>query len=114
VIPIGKRGAVCFESPYGNRDAPFPYRDLQLPVSCRGQISVPQPKFFGDVQALSNLMDAQNYSPCFHVGTSRMETGRQIKNSYLEIPRSEIDFVSIWGLAYACLPWLLIWPTYLF
>ncbi len=35
-IPVWKRGPVFFKSPYGNRDYPFPYGDVSIPVSIWG------------------------------------------------------------------------------
>jgi hypothetical protein len=32
-IPVWKRGAVSFDSPYGNRDSPFLYGDVLIPIS---------------------------------------------------------------------------------
>jgi hypothetical protein len=31
-IPMWKRGAVSVDCPYGNRDSPFPFGDVSIPV----------------------------------------------------------------------------------
>jgi hypothetical protein len=106
-IPIWKRGALSFDSPYGNEDTPFLYGDVSVPVSICGspygngepfrliphmETGIPhfhmgmchspswRPTFLVmRWRLVHDPMAGQKYSPRFHTGSSLMEMGRQTK-----------------------------------
>jgi hypothetical protein len=102
LILIWKRGALCFESHFhvGIFCKPFPFGDsnveteavclnphMETAIHCfqMGTYHFAFPAdaknvgfSVGNVPALRDLMNGQNYSPHFQMGTPLMETGREI------------------------------------
>jgi hypothetical protein len=60
-IPVWKREAISFDSPYGNRHSPFPYGDVSIPVSIWGSL-------YGNRELFIVIPHMEMGIPHFHMG----------------------------------------------
>ncbi len=107
-IPVWKRGAISYDSPYGNRHSPFPYRDVSIPISIWGSL-------YGNGKPFLMIPHMEMGIPHFHMGMRQsplpygnpcMETGSQFLyspygNGHSPFPYGDVSIpVSIWVSPY--------------